>query len=72
MMKSKIKDLAARQGVNTPTVLSHKAWIAWNTAKKLLADDADISGVPLATLYKIAKSLNCKIDDLFEVVNELE
>lgn len=67
MIKSNIKELAARQEITTPSHLAHAAWVAWNTAKKMLQSNADLSSVPLQTLIKVATVLHCSVDDLFEV-----
>lgn len=66
MIKSNIKELAAKQEITTPSHLAHLAWVAWNTAKKMLQDDADLSSVPLETLLKVATVLHCSVNDLFE------
>ena len=68
MIKSNIRELAAKQGITTPSHLAHLAWVAWSTAKKMLQSDADLSSVPLETLLKVAVVFHCNVDDLFEVV----
>lgn len=67
MITSNIKKLAAKQEITTPSHLAHAAWVAWNTAKKMLQSDADLSSVPLETLVKVATALDCGVGDLFEV-----
>jgi DNA-binding Xre family transcriptional regulator len=67
MIKSNIKELAAKQEITTPSDLAYAARVAWNTAKKMLRSDADISSAPLETLVKVATALDCSVIDLFEV-----
>ena len=68
MIKSNIKELAGRREITTPTDLSYAARVAWNTAKKMMSDDANIASAPLETLVKVAGALQCRVEDLFEVV----
>jgi len=68
MIRSNIRKLAKEQEITNPSDFGYAARIAWSTAKRMLNDSVDISGVPLVTLVKVANALRCGVEDLFEVV----
>jgi DNA-binding Xre family transcriptional regulator len=68
MMQSKVKDLAIAKGITKPAELGYEARISWPTANQVW--EGDLSNTRLDTARKIAAALGCKINDLFDFVDE--
>jgi len=68
-MISKVKGIAQERKIRNPQDLSYEARVTWPTAKNIW--EGDISSVEGLTLHKVARALGCKIEDLYEIVDEL-
>ncbi len=65
-MQSKIKDLAATQGLKNVQQFALKAGLPWSMARDIW--DGDLSNRALKTLVKATKALDCKLEDLYNEV----
>ena len=64
-MKSNIKQLSTKKGWAKPSDLMFAARIAWPTARQVW--DGDLSKTRGETLVKLARALDCSIEDLFDI-----
>ena len=62
-MKSKVHTIAPKIGIHNPSELGFAVRVSWTTAAKLW--DGDLSQTRGETLRKLAKALNCSIEDLY-------
>jgi DNA-binding Xre family transcriptional regulator len=65
MMQSKVKALAMAQGLNNPQQFAIKAALPWATARNIWT--GNLAFRHLQTLHKAAITLDCQIQDLYEV-----
>jgi hypothetical protein len=77
MIVLRIREVAEARGVETAASISRRTDIATGTAYRLWAGDLGSGqsanrdrGVGLLLLYRIAKALGVRIEDLYEVIED--
>ncbi len=70
MMQSKVQALAKEKGLKTVQELAWATKLTWPTAHKVWKLTADLSKTRGNTLRSLANGLDCKIEDLYIVIEE--
>lgn len=63
---------AEEMGIDNPYLLSGKAGIAYNTAKRYWYDREDLRCIDKDVLISLSLLLRCQPGDLMEMINEAE
>lgn len=72
MLKLRVREVAERMGIPDAAALSRRVDISTETAYRLFKGDvgSEARGVGLQTLYKVARGLGVRMEELYEEIDE--
>lgn len=68
---NKLKEIRTQQGLSQ-SLLSKEANVSLKTLQAYEQGDRDIKKAQAKTLYKLAKALNCKMEELIDIQKDLD
>ena len=68
---NKLKEIRTQQGLSQ-SLLSKEANVSLKTLQAYEQGDRDIKKAQTETVYKLAKALNCKMEDLIDIQKDLD
>ena len=68
---NKLKEIRTQQGLSQ-SLLSKEANVSLKTLQAYEQGDRDIKKAQAETVYKLAKALNCKIEELIDIQKDLD
>lgn len=68
---NKLKKIRVQQGLSQ-SLLSKKANVSLRALQAYEQDDRDIKKAQAETVYKLAKALNCKMEELIDTQKDLD
>ena len=68
---NKLKKIRVQQGLSQ-SLLSKKANVSLRTLQAYEQDDRDLNKAQAETVYKLAKALNCKMEELIDIQKDLD
>lgn len=68
---NKIKEIRTQQGLSQ-SLLSKEANVSLKTLQAYEQGDRDIKKAQAETVYKLAKALNCKMEELIDIQKDLD
>ena len=71
IVKNKLKKIRVQQGLSQ-SLLSKKANVSLRSLQAYEQDDRDLNKAQAETVYKLAKALNCKMEELIDIQKDLD
>lgn len=68
---NKLKKIRVQQGLSQ-SLLSKKANLSLRSLQAYEQDDRDLNKAQAETVYKLAKALNCKMEELIDIQKDLD
>ena len=68
---NKLKEIRTQQGLSQ-SLLSKKANVSLRSLQAYEQDDRDLNKAQAETVYKLAKALNCKMEELIDIQKALD
>ena len=68
---NKLKEIRTQQGLSQ-SLLSKEANVSLKTLQAYEQGDRDIKKAQAETVYKLAKALNCKMEELMDIQKDLD
>lgn len=68
---NKLKKIRVQQGLSQ-SLLSKKANVSLRSLQAYEQDDRDLNKAQAETVYKLAKALNCKMEELIDIQKDLD
>lgn len=68
---NKLKKIRVQQGLSQ-SLLSKKANVSLRSLQAYEQDDRDLNKAQAETVYKLAKALNCKMEELINIQKDLD
>ena len=68
---NKLKEIRTQQGL-AQSLLSKEANVSLKTLQAYEQGDRDIKKAQAETVYKLAKALNCKMEELIDIQKDLD
>lgn len=68
---NKLKEIRTQQGLSQ-SLLSKEANVSLKTLQAYEQGDRDIKKAQAETVYKLAKALNCKMEELIDIQKDLD
>ena len=68
---NKLKEIRTQQGLSQ-SLLSKKTNVSLKTLQAYEQGDRDIKKAQAETVYKLAKALNCKMEELIDIQKDLD
>lgn len=68
---NKLKEIRTQQGLSQ-SLLSKEANVSLKTLQAYEQGDRDIKKAQAETVYKLAKALNCKMEELIDIQEDLD
>ena len=68
---NKLKKIRVQQGLSQ-SLLSKKANVSLRTLQAYEQVDRDLNKAQAETVYKLAKALNCKMEELIDIQKDLD
>lgn len=68
---NKLKEIRTQQGLSQ-SLLSKEANVSLKTLQAYEQGDRDLNKAQAETVYKLAKALNCKMEELIDIQKDLD
>lgn len=68
---NKLKEIRTQQGLSQ-SLLSKKANVSLRSLQAYEQDGRDLNKAQAETVYKLAKALNCKMEELIDIQKDLD